>query len=66
MIKKYVFRDDHGSGNMEISLCLDVEHMPLCFDTFMEWVISHVQPAYRHVAWKLVHEEDFKKQRESE
>jgi len=48
MIKKYTFRDDHGAGNFEISLALDTDHMPICFDTFMDWVEAHLEPKYRH------------------
>lgn len=60
MIKKYTFRDDHGAGNLQISLALDTDHMPICFDTFMDWVEAHLEPKYRHhMAWKLVHEEEF-------
>lgn len=61
MRKKYTFRDDHGGGNFEISLvlALDTDRMPVCFDTFMDWVESHIEPKYQHMAWRLVHEEEF-------
>lgn len=59
MLKKYTFRDDHGAGNFQISLALDTDHMPICFDTFMDWVFAQIDPKYRNIALKLVHEEEF-------
>ena len=58
-MKKYTFRSDHGVGHHQISLALDVDNMPICFDTFMDWVHVHIEPRYRWMAWKLVHEEAF-------
>lgn len=66
MLKKYTFRDDHGAGNFQISLALDTDHMPVCFDTFVGWVEAQIDPKYRHISLKLVHEEDFTEMRESE
>jgi hypothetical protein len=55
--KIYRFRDDHGTGPHEFSLMLNHERMPICFDTFMDWVYAHIKPEERHCAWKLVSEE---------
>jgi hypothetical protein len=59
MLKKYTFRDDHGAGNFQISLALDTDQMPICFDTFMDWVEARIDTKYRHISLKLVHEEEF-------
>ena len=59
VIKKYTFQSNHGSDNFQISLALNTDHLPICFDTFMDWIKAHIQPKYRHMAWKLILEEEF-------
>ena len=56
MLRKYTFR---SAGPYQISLALDTDNMPICFDTFMDWVHAHIEPRYRWMTWKLVHEEHF-------
>ena len=58
MLKKYIYRTDHGAGETEFGLMLDEDHMPICFDTFHDWVMAHLKPIHRNLTWKLVHVEE--------
>jgi len=58
MLKKYIYRTDHGVGETEFGLILDEDHMPICFDTLHDWVMAHLKPIHRNLAWKLVHVEE--------
>jgi hypothetical protein len=57
MLTRYEFRDDYGAGNMRLSLMLDADYMPICFETFDDWAMTYVAPRLRWVGWKLVSSE---------
>lgn len=61
MLKKYIYRTDHGAGETEFVLILDEDHMPICFDTVYEWAMEHLKPMHRNLAWRLVHVEEVPK-----
>lgn len=58
MLKKYTYRSHHGTGDHVFTIMLDEDHRPVCFDTFYEWVLHHIEYDKVNMAWKMVHEEE--------